>query len=374
MIKMFFQWIVGFLRKPEVKEIPEVKIEPKKKQRKKYTSHKEERETFVELLDTIEDTFENYKLPTMSASWVSRDSIIGLKKLGSHVPNPFLLSWDYEEKKIKLDGIEKLPALMCISIKKMEIEGKVCPSFMFAIKHKKLPWYVAYNPGIPYEFGMAYPIEGKTFWTRVFLTVNRHTGSITSCDERIVKKSVIPTKTLRGKHSHGQTAVVSNIQFSSPSFFEDEGKSIEERRIMTKNMFRQMFEWWIKRDERWNVVVKKNGERLTFGVPNDQTKNYFKDRDRVITESGNSKKIIHYVKEHERVYGDKTTTVKEHMRGLKEFSWKGYQIQVVSPKFEQKTSAIFTAPAQEIEEQATNVIYLSKLGKLLADMEDRKTA
>jgi hypothetical protein len=65
--------------------------------------------------------------------------------------------------------------------------------------------------------------------------------------------------------------------------------------------------------------------------------------------------------------------IKEHIRGLREFNWKGYQIQVVSPKYQQKTSASFTEPGMEIEEdEKSNVIYLSKLGKMLADFEERK--
>ena len=85
---------------------------------------------------------------------------------------------------------------------------------------------------------------------------------------------------------------------------------------------------------------------------------------------------MHYVKEHERKYGDKTTIVKEHIRGLQEFEWAGYQCHVVSPKLQASTSAGFTVPSEDVEDDdnINNIIYFSKLGKILADNEERKQA
>ena len=372
MIKKLLEYLFSLFRKSVKEEVKEEVKAAEKKPRKKYTSHKQERENFSDLLDGIESTFEGYKLPMESASWLNKDSVIGLKKLGAHVPNPFEVKWDLKDELINLEGMTKFPAIMCIGIKSQSNGNKVSPTFMFAIKQTKLPWYAAYHPGIPYEFGMAYPFEGKLFWVRVFLTVSRSTGRIEVCDERRVVSSVIPSKSLHGKHNFGQNAVIKSTKFTTPALYEDQEYTAEDSKIITKNMFRQMFEWWIGRDDRWNVVVKYKGDRLTFGVPNDQTKYYFKDRDKVVTENGFTKKIIHYVKEHERVYSEKTKVIKEHIRGLKEFNWNGYQIQVVSPKLQQKTAAGFTEPGIDADEDKTNVIYLSKLGKMLADFEERK--
>jgi hypothetical protein len=126
------------------------------------------------------------------------------------------------------------------------------------------------------------------------------------------------------------------------------------------------------RDSRWNVVVKKNGERVTFGVDNSQTSYYFKDRDKSVkTATGQTKKIVHYVKKHERKVNDKTTVVKEHIRGLQEFDWAGYHCQVISPKFQAQTAATFTAPGEDGSSmEPSNVVYLSKVGKMLADAEE----
>ena len=85
---------------------------------------------------------------------------------------------------------------------------------------------------------------------------------------------------------------------------------------------------------------------------------------------------MHYVKEHERKYGDKTTVVKEHIRGLQEFEWAGYECHVVSPRLQAGTAATFTAASTMLEDdqETSELIYLSKLGKILADNEERQAA
>jgi hypothetical protein len=128
------------------------------------------------------------------------------------------------------------------------------------------------------------------------------------------------------------------------------------------------------REERWNVIVRKNGERVTFGVNNKDTPYFFKNRDKTVTQNGETKRIVHYVKEHERTIKGKAKTIKEHIRGLHDFNWNGYQCKVVSPKLEAETAASFLSPAEDVEKDLSETVYLSKVGKLLADFEERKAA
>jgi hypothetical protein len=335
---------------------------PEEKPRKPRKYNREKAKTFSELLDNIERTFNSVKLPTMKESWLERDSVVGLKKLGVHVPNPWTV--DLNDKDAKIDVAKPLPAIMCISTataNTVDTKNKLYPKLMFAVKLKKLPWQVTHQPGTPYQFGMAFDLEGKLFWMHLYLTVSRSTGEIRFCDElRIKVHEITRAKSFRTK------------AWSSPSYLEDDQRTVDENKRITKNLFVSMHEWWSERDTRWNVVVKRNGERVTFGVDNSQTSYYFKDRDKSIkTESGQTKKIVHYVKEHERKTNDKTTVVKEHIRGLQEFDWAGYHCQVVSPKFQAKTAAAFTLPSEDVEDtEPSNVVYLSKVGKMLADAEE----
>jgi hypothetical protein len=239
-----------------------------------------------------------------------------------------------------------------------------------------LPWSVSKATGVPYQFGMSFDMDGKLFWVNMYITVNRRTGVITFCDELRTTAHTVPARSSSSRKANGKSTVFYTRAWGPAEYLENEEKSIEECKLISKNYFVAMHDWWSERDNRWNVIVKKNGERVTFGVNNDQTPYYFKDRDKSIrTPSGQAKKIVHYVKEHERKYGDKTTTIKEHIRGLQEFEWAGYQCQVVSPKLQAQTSASFVAPSVDEEDEDSNkIIYLSKVGKVLADSEERKVA
>jgi hypothetical protein len=349
------------------------KVEPQEPViKRKY--NKEKKQDFNQLLEHLDEIVDSLKLPNLKESYLDRDSIIGLKKLGVHIPNPWILHFE-KKQDILLDMSKPLPAIMCISsafknkdeeepIKILD-EKYVSPKIMFAIKQKKLPHWVQYNTGTPYLFGMAFDWTGGLFWMYMYLTVSK-TGAINMCDE--LKNNITPIVTKTGKQKHTVYAI--NKKWQPASFLEENLRTVEESKIAAKNIFRAMHTWWVKRDDRWNVIVKKNGERVTFGVENKDTPYYFKDREKVITENGKAKKIVHYVKEHERKTKVGVTTVKEHIRGLTDFKWQSCFCSVVSPKLVQKTSASFVTAGDE-DASDGNVIYLSKVGKLLADAEEK---
>ena len=371
-VSSFVNKLFAKLRSTQYVASQEAKPATEPRKPRKY--NKEKLQNFSELLDHLEHTFDNVKLPTLNESWLQKDSVIGLKKLGAHVPNPWLVEWHKEGAVV--DVSKPLPAIMCISSASKHAvnnDNNIYPKIVFAIKQKKLPWHVAYQAGAPYQFGMAFDLEGKLFWIHMHLTVNRTTGEIKYCDELRVNQHTVPVKKSKGRKSNGRSNTYFTKSWVHAQFLEDDRRSIQESRLIMANLFIAMHKWWSERDSRWNVVVKKNGERVTFGVDNDKTPYYFKDRDKTIrTPTGQAKKIVHYVKEHERKYADKTTLIKEHIRGLQEFEWAGYHCKVVSPKLDNKTTATFVDPSvSEEEEKVENIVYLSKVGKLLADAEEK---
>jgi len=366
-MKHFYKKIVAFFyglfqsKQQEVQK-EEVKKEPKPRR----TYNKQKRQDFNELLDGLDVTFNSLKLPSMRESWLDQDSIIGLRKLGAHVPNPWVAEWSNNERDIVLDVSKPLPALMCIAIPVKDEEDKHYPKILFAIRHKKLPWNVSYKPGVPYLFGAAFEFHGKLFWSHMYMAVNRKTGVMSMCDELRSVSNVIK--------ANGKTSHYTMKKWTAANFLEDGNRNVEESKISVMNLMRSMHKWWIGRDQRWNVVVKKNGERITFGVNDKDTPYFFKNRDKVVTQNGETKRIVHYVREHERTVKGNAKTIKEHIRGLHDFNWNGYQCKVVSPKLEAGTSAKFLAPADEVEKDLSDTVYLSKVGKLLADLEERKVA
>ena len=367
----------------ETSQAPVAVPEQPKKERKPRTSRKEDKRNLSELLDNIDASFDTYRLPNLKESWLAHDSIIGLRKLGTHVPNPWEMPWRDNEDDIKVDVSRTMPALMCVCIGNKETRqdsggDHIYPDIMFAIKHKKLPWYVAYHAGVPYQYGAAFRVDGRLFWIHMWFTINRKTGAMQACEELRTITNVIPIKNPASKRGGGRSHVVTKRAWAQPSFFENDNHSVAHMRLSSKNVFAAMFNWWVKRDDRWNVVVKKNGDRVTFGVNQDQTSFYFKDRDKSVkTASGQTQRIVHYVKEHDRIVSGKHITIKEHIRGLREFSWAGYQCLVTSPKITGKTTASFDSEGLDADDSdGTDVVYLSKLGKLLAQAEeqDRRVA
>jgi hypothetical protein len=377
-VRYFVNKLFTYFRTTSVKSIPDVAPEEKPEPRKPRKYNKEKRQDFSELLDKLEHTFNNVKLPTMDGSWIAKDSVVGLKKLGVHVPNPLLMYWDNEKRLV--DVTKPLPAIMCISQSSehtVNTQKRFYAKFIFAIKMNKLPWHVTKQTGVPYQFGMSFDMDGKLLWVNMYITVNRKTGVISFCDELKTRPHTVPAKSSNSRKANGKVTVFYTKSWGPAEYLEDEERSIQECKVIAQNYFVAMHDWWSERDTRWNVVVKKNGERVTFGVNNDQTPYYFKDRDKTIrTPTGQAKKIVHYVKEHERKYGDKITVVKEHIRGLQEFEWAGYQCNVISPKLQAKTAASFTLPSEDVEvdDDTSNIVYLSKVGKALADSEERRSA
>lgn len=74
------------------------------------------------------------------------------------------------------------------------------------------------------------------------------------------------------------------------------------------------------------VTVRKNGVSGRIGVPITNLKEFFRDRD---VETGTRKKpIIHLRAQHERIVGNRTVIVGDHLAGERMFSWRGYDIVI----------------------------------------------
>ncbi len=93
--------------------------------------------TLSQLLDNLDATFDAYKTPSFN-SWVTTDERIGLKKLGAHVPNPWLFQ-TYKHGDLRVSSTEKMPSFMMISLDARESHGtnSITPSFMYAVKQRR---------------------------------------------------------------------------------------------------------------------------------------------------------------------------------------------------------------------------------------------
>ena len=76
------------------------------------------------------------------------------------------------------------------------------------------------------------------------------------------------------------------------------------------------------------IIVTKEHLTATFGIEVKRSAYFFKDREVILNEAGHKKRIFHIVRPHTRSTGK---SVKMHFRGLREFMWNGYKINITVP-------------------------------------------
>jgi hypothetical protein len=239
-----------------------------------------------------------------------------------------------------------------------------------------LPHYVSPKPGIVYEYGGAYRFDKELFWISMYLVIDPSTGIISVCDERQFHREHIQVRDPATRRAVGNEISFTTYGWTKPDLISDRSKTESDRSDLERfemTVFAQLFDWWASREERWNVAVMKNGERVTFSIDHKLSKNYFADRDKTAKAAdGTAKKIIHHVREHIRIVNGKEVVIKEHVRGMSDFHWNGYHCVVTAPKLMGDViTASFSLPsADEEEPDSSNLIPLSKLGSVLARIED----
>jgi hypothetical protein len=336
-----------------------------------------------ELLASLAETFELYRLPYSRMSWVTKAETVGLRKLGVHVVS--------DPEGIMVEGLQTvttgiLSSLMCVGYglsrfdttdeecEKTKIDGKVYPAFCFAIKQSKLPSTVSpCGPGQHFLFGSAYRSgrrsasdrEKDLTWLSCYITVSS-SGELHVHREHKSRSITIPCK-------NGRPEIYSRMDWETASYagmYEAERHSDGVAYI--KWMFANAVKWWSERDQEWSVSVKKNGERVTFAVPKKETKHFFKDRIKVTTPSGATKKIVHYVRPHDReIESGRVVGIREHIRGLFVFDWNGYKCEVTAPNFNGQLNTSFVAPSISDEDAVPmeKTVDISKAGSILAEAE-----
>ena len=379
-------WVSQFFRQPappaprmlEAAPAPE----PTRRARKAKPDPEEDTgfpNTLADLLERLEFTFNQVKLPAHKNSWLSPESAMGLRRLGVHVPNPW--HWYDDEKPIvRLRRPNRLPGIMSISttpgIVNAGDKEHSYPSFMFAIKAQKLPYSVTQHKGIPYEFGMGYGNGEDILWVFLWMVVGKD-GELHVCNELRNETLHIPVKTPQARRAFGPQISVHRHDWRRPSMIDDPFNQVAYE-VATRNMksaFRQLHDWWTSRDDRWSVAVKKGGDRVTFAIDKENTATYFADRDKSAkTPSGATKKIFHFVREHDRILGeDRTTTVRAHTRGLREFDWGAYHCKIIAPEFDNVKPGSFFPLASIDESEARpgeKLIGLDEFGSRIAQEED----
>jgi hypothetical protein len=275
------------------------------------------------------------------------------KLIGMAPPNQIFIGWHYKEN------------LLPVKENKSE-DNTAYPIHFFAFRDAPGPVCgLQKTPGVRYRVGIGFAFEDhQELNAETFVTVDFKTG-VVHVPRMVSKKPVY----LPGGGKYMQT--VSEVCNSAYISAKPDKAEKAARAIMVAGLW-----LWAKRDGYYQVSTRKGKGRATFGIhPGEQVK-FFKDRDKTaIATDGKRKRIVHCVREHERVTAEgKTTTVKEHLRGIRRFVWKGYAIAVTVPKFHLTEYTFSASPVDEKDFVPGRKYLKSKqLARKLANAEDYST-
>lgn len=348
------------------------KVEKRLVKARKKTQVQPDTESFRALLEGLDDSFHTMRVPAISGSWLAKKDVNAIKKMGVYIPNPFGL--EYSENPIIPASTPRASIASALFIpRKEDTESAIYPRFAFAIKAPKLPENVEVTKGIPYQFGQCYEMRHdesnkamppKLFWAWCWMVI-RPDGSI-----RIPHEMRPANHTIRHKRSQGGERQCSfqTRHWALPTMAVAEigrDQAIYEKMLMCT--FRQLLLWWGRRKDQWSVGVRKDGHRATFSIAPEHTSSYFADRETVVNVDGKPRKIIHFVRAHTRSNGSE---VKAHVRGLREFDWKGYHCAVTAPELKGSIFTVADLSPVYMDEADDRLISSDELASVLANAED----
>ena len=351
-IRRIIKWLKSLWEKPSIEPIKEEVKEPKDNTpKRKY--NKERSKTLSDLLDNLEYTFGAMKIDYKEMSFMGKREIEGLKKFGvSVIPNSFIGA-------IKSSQIDKgvgLPTIIFLAhTEGVKGDKKIMhPDFFFAMKQKKCPWYVAKKAGSIYRCGFGYRdvVDKKIFWVSFYVSINEH-------------GEVLPTHHLSHKMVNTPEASYSKKEWQLSSWRDLSNEEKDENFIVT-SMVAHHFNVWGSRRTMWSTTVEREGNRAIFYVDPKDTKTFFKNREKTVTENGSTKRIIHLVEEHERKSSNgNISVVSEHVRGLNKFSWNRFQCSVASPVYHVDVRSFSDGGEDREEDDLEGYVDLPQMAEIL---------
>jgi hypothetical protein len=119
------------------------------------------------------------------------------------------------------------------------------------------------------------------------------------------------------------------------------------------------------------ISMKKGGLATVMNVDIVRTPYFFSDRDHVVVDSV-KKRIFHVVQTHERDIGDgRSTYVRTHFRGLRRFTWNGYEITITAPgrdhnDWAHSDIAAIDSESEAGREEGKKLVKMAEVGRRIA--------
>lgn len=377
-MRKIWNWLLGWLfysDEPATEPAPVAPTGGTESQRRpaKKDEFAEDR-TLGALLDNISSTFAAASQQLDYVEWPSVELERAAWRVGMYVPHPWLL--DVEKRRISeayVPDLRRLPSIFSVSMPTVDRikTDNIIVSGVLGMKVNRPPlWAVPIRGGeyVYYQIVLIFSEAGKEGKRNSFSFVagiNKATRTIGFC--KTISRVTRNVGGFRGlsytSTQAGKCAVLCMADM------DDKGYEFIES---IKALIGHSIIWWMGREDRWSVAVTKGRRRVTFSVDPSETKTFFKDRQKTaIARDGKAKRIIHLVGSHTRKTKRGQTAVKQHIRGIRSFAWRGYQCDVTAPRFNGYLASSF-----DIEAEADVDVKHTKRGAFLSapQLADRLAA
>jgi hypothetical protein len=130
-----------------------------------------------------------------------------------------------------------------------------------------------------------------------------------------------------------------------------------------------IFSWCVNVHDSATSDIRVSARRgdivAAFSVDLLRTPYFFKHRDFVPASDGRQKRIFHIVRTHARETRNGRQYVKSHFRGVRKFSWNGYQINITMPGKHHADLRSFTATALQGFRKRKGHLFADEAGDMI---------
>lgn len=292
---------------------------------------------FSYLLDNIEETFDYFELRHLPSD-IESCQRIGFKRIGVFVPDKFDMAdicpsdWPtgIPNPKTATFAVALTDYTLATAAEALEEpDDRFVIRMLLVNRLKKPPPLVKAPKGCDiYGCYLGLQHGKKTYWLRFYASYERIIGKVVICPEVMFK----PVDLKSGGYDIRYTQKVLGVYAADGQ--ADWGKNKTQQRQVLASWLGKAFTAWHQRKDMWKVAVRKGDHRVTFVIPRSEASDYFKDRDKTaLTAAGKRRPIIHIARQHVRKVGEKEITIREHIRGLRDFDWLGYRFFITAPDF-----------------------------------------
>jgi len=295
---------------------------PARAARKRRERPKEEFAAYYlgDLLDSLSQVFADY--PAFSK--LDPDAFCLYQKLGATVlTNRQLIARDLEPY-----ALAAMPGFGCFYLHTPHIDDdadRVPARFMYFVKEKR-PINVQPSNHTIYRCGLLHDFNGRPVGSQFYISVSE-LGEVVPLKALLKTKRGMPQKKRRAGERYLEVVRMEwRHSDALQGMAADWGRSVE---TAASEMFAIMVNGSLTREAGITVRARSGRSSAAFSIDMLRTPYFFADREKTVNENGQTKRILHIVRGHQRqVAGGDSKFIKSHFRGLREFRWNGYDVSI----------------------------------------------